>query len=419
MKQNGSKSLYDKLAESGKFTKALTVVMIIFVVLFCMKAASAVLIPIAFAGFVMLIIYPMLEKLDNMRVPFWIANAIGLILFLAFIVVLLWLMLIIVQTLISGLPAYANKISMLDSLLTAKLSEYMTFKAGDTLFSGLNVDWLNVAMTALQNISTQTVGLFKNLILIILFLFFLLAERNTLSPKIIESFSKERSKTVTIITGRITKQVSRYLFIKFIISAITGILFYLTAYVTGLDFAPLWGVAAFILNFIPSIGSLMVTIGTILMAIIQFTPDYVSIIYVAILAVSIQMVVGNIIDPKVQGIQLGLSPLVLLISLSLWGFIWGIPGMFLAVPLTSIIQIFCINFPSLRPVAVMMGSGKSIRRRYKEEQKLQKNTRKKHGIKRSGMLSDEDLDKQANEIAKHTTNLNDYILPDSLDLDDK
>jgi predicted PurR-regulated permease PerM len=384
-----------------------------------MKVASAVIIPIAFAIFVLLIIYPLMEKLDKLRVPFWISNAIGIILFISFIALLVWLMMVIVQTLAIGLPSYANKVSMLDHILTDKLSSVMEIKQGETLLSGLNVDWLNIVLTGLSNISAQFVTIMKNILLIILFLFFLLAERQTLVPKAIEAFSKEQSKMIITITQRVTKQVSRYLFIKFAISAVTGFLFFATAYVTGLDFAPLWGVAAFILNFIPSIGSLIVTISTIIMAIIQFTPDVVPIIYVAILAVSIQMVVGNIIDPRLQGIQLGLSPLVLLLSLSIWGYIWGIPGMFLAVPLTSIIQIFCINIPSLRPIAIMIGSGKSIRRKSKEDKKLKKNTRKSHGLKRSEKLSKEALEKQADEIARNTTNLNDFILPDSLDLDDK
>lgn len=419
MKQNGSKPIHDRLTASSKYIKTFTIVVVIFIFLFCMKTASAVIIPIAFAIFVLLIIYPLLEKLDKLRVPFWISNTIGMVLFIAFIALLVWLMMIIVQTLATGLPTYANKVEMLDQILTDKLSSFMEFKRGETLLSGLNVDWLNIVLTGLSNISTQFVAILKNILLIILFLFFLLAERQTLVPKAIEAFAKDKSKMIIAITERVTKQISRYLFIKFAISTITGLLFYATAYVTGLDFAPLWGVSAFILNFIPSIGSLIITISTIIMAIIQFTPDIVPILYVAILSVSIQMVIGNIIDPRLQGIQLGLSPLVLLISLSLWGYIWGIPGMFLAVPLTSIIQIFCINIPSLRPIAIMIGSGKGIRRKYKKEIKLNKNIRKSHGLKRSDKLSKEALEKQADEIAKNTTNLNDFILPDSLDLDDK
>lgn len=417
MKQNGSKPIIDKFTESSKSIKTLTIVVSIFLILLCMKAAKTVMIPIAFSIFIMLILYPLLEKMDKFGFPSWFSNMLGFILFLTFIVLLGWLLFIIIQTLIVGLPAYANKVTMIDQLLTAKLSDVLNLQQGETVLSGLNIDWLNLALNSLSNISSQFAAIIKNILLISLFLFFLLSERRTIEPKIVESFSKKRAKMIVAITERTTKQISRYLLIKFLISTVTGILFFLTAFVTGLDFAPLWGVAAFVLNFIPSIGSLIVTISTIIMAIIQFTPDVVSIIYVSVLAVSIQMVVGNIIDPKLQGIQLGLSPFILLISLSLWGFIWGIPGMFLAVPLTSVLQILCINIPALRPLAIMSGSGKNIQRQHKGETRLQRSLRRTAGLRRSDKLSPEDIDKEADERAKNTVNLNDFILPDSLDLD--
>ena len=81
---------------------------------------------------------------------------------------------------------------------------------------------------------------------------------------------------------------------------------------------------------------------------------------------SIQMILGNVIDPKLQGVQLNLSPLVILIMLSLWGYIWGLVGMFLAVPITSVIQVICANIPSLRPFAILLSSGVSKNRTKKE-----------------------------------------------------
>ena len=126
----------------------------------------------------------------------------------------------------------------------------------------------------------------------------------------------------------------------------------------------MWGVLAVILNFIPTIGSIVGTAGTIIMAIIQYAPDWGYVIYIALLMISIEMVLGNIIDPRLQGVQLNISPLVILVSLAVWGYIWGIAGMFLAVPLTSIIQIICANIPTLKPVAIMLSEGRDYRRRF-------------------------------------------------------
>ena len=151
-------------------------------------------------------------------------------------------------------------------------------------------------------------------------------------------------------------------------------MFYLVAVLTGLDFALVWGVLAFVFNFIPTIGSIIVTVGTIIMAIIQFMPEWGRIIYVGIMMISIEMVIGNIIDPKLQGVQLNISPIVILISLAIWGYIWGLVGMFLAVPLTSMMQIVCANIPSLKPVAIFLSTGKflTINKKKGEERKSRK-----------------------------------------------
>ncbi len=116
------------------------------------------------------------------------------------------------------------------------------------------------------------------------------------------------------------------------------------------------------MNFIPTIGSIIVTITTILLAIIQYYPDYASVLYVAVLMGSIQIVLGNILDPRVQGNQLNLSPFIILVSLAIWGYIWGIAGMFLAVPITSALQILCTNVKDLKPIAVLLSSGKQYRK---------------------------------------------------------
>ena len=168
---------------------------------------------------------------------------------------------------------------------------------------------------------------------------------------------------------RMNKQTSKYLMMKVIISLATGVLYYFAAVITHLDFALVWGVLAVILNFIPTIGSIVCTAGTIIMAIIQFAPDWGTIVLITVLMISIEMVLGNIIDPRMQGMQLNISPLVILIMLAIWGYVWGLPGMFLSVPLTSMMQIICANVPSLRPIAIMLSEGRNYRKDYERKRK--------------------------------------------------
>lgn len=402
--------------ENNKYLKSMSIVVISFIVIICLKVASNVLLPIVLAIFVMLILYPVLERMDKLHIPRFFSNIIALCIFLAFLVVMGYLVFLVIERLIIGLPAYGNRINELDLLLSEKIGSYLNLRPGDTILSNMDINWINIALTSLSNISSQFATIIKNVVLVFIFLLFLILERHTFTPKILEAFDKKRSKMIVSISHRTTSQISRYLLLKVTISSITGVLFYFTAIVTGLDFAILWGLLAFVMNFIPSIGSIIVTASTIAMALLQFAPDWISIAYVAILTISIQTILGNILDPRLQGIQLGLSPFILLVSLSLWGFIWGIPGMFLAVPLTSIIQILCANFDSLRPIAILLGSGKRIQRQYQRKQNLDKKTRNQNT--KGTKLSSDDFESMQAQNSRNSTNYNDFILPDSYELDE-
>jgi predicted PurR-regulated permease PerM len=125
----------------------------------------------------------------------------------------------------------------------------------------------------------------------------------------------------------------------------------------GVDFASFWAVLIFLLNFIPTIGSIIATAFPSLLALVQFETAGPFFITISILT-AIQFSIGSLIEPKLMGNRLNLSPLVILLSLGLWGSIWGIPGMFLCVPITVIIMIICAYFPETRPIAVALsGNG--------------------------------------------------------------
>ena len=198
---------------------------------------------------------------------------------------------------------------------------------------------------------------------------FIILERQTVMPKLLAALPRGKVQRASQMVERMNRQTSRYLLTKVIISVATGIMFYFASIISHLDFALVWGVLAVILNFIPTIGSIVCTAGTIIMAIIQFAPDWGNIIYVTLLMISIEMVLGNIIDPRLQGVQLNISPLVILVALAVWGYIWGLAGMFLAVPLTSIIQIVCANIPTLRPIAILLSEGRYYRRDFDKKRK--------------------------------------------------
>jgi predicted PurR-regulated permease PerM len=239
---------------------------------------------------------------------------------------------------------YIRRFTVIDAWGAEKLE----LDAGTSFLTYLNFDWQGIILSSLSSLSGRAINVISMASLIYIFVLFLLMERQSLIPKLKIAAPGGKGMRVAVLFERVNRQVSKYLLLKALISLATGVLFYLACLATGLDFAIMWGVLAFILNFIPSIGSIIITVMTIVMALLQFFPNWANIVYVAVLMISIQTVLGNILDPRIQGVQLNLSPFVILVSLSLWGFIWGVAGMFLAVPITSVLQIVCANVQSLK-----------------------------------------------------------------------
>jgi len=216
--------------------------------------------------------------------------------------------------------------------------------------------------SGIYNFSLSFVTFAGQLIIVLFFVVFMLLE-NPLSERKVRMAFPTRSVHGRLgsIIKKINSQIARYLSLKLGISVATGILVSLALYFIGLDFYLMWGFLAILFNFIPNIGSTFIMIATILMSFIQFYPEWNPIVATLITMPLIQMVLGNFIDPKLQGSQLDLSPVIILVSLVFWGWIWGITGMFLAVPLTETIKIICANIEVLRPLSVLMSSGKALR----------------------------------------------------------
>lgn len=369
----------------GNYLKQIRNVLIfmgVILFLYVLKIAHEVTLPIAVALFIFCFTNPVMDKLMKLKVPSLLALIIVLALVVVIYVAFVYVIFIMVNMLVGRIDYYAYRINYMDVVISEFLREYVPDIPDDyRLIASLNVDWLSIAKTSLANISSKVVTILSDSMLIFIILMFLLLERTTFIPKIMVAFPVDKGQRLISMMGRVNKQISKYLFIKAVISALTGLFFYLAAILVGLDFALVWGVLAFILNFIPTIGSIIVTAMTILMAVIQFFPQPMPIAAIALMTIATQMVLGNIIDPRLQGVQLNISPFVILVSLSLWGYIWGITGMFLAVPLTSILQISCAIIPSLRPIAVFLSAGKNYGREFSDEEieKQQKGRRRKKG----------------------------------------
>ena len=156
--------------------------------------------------------------------------------------------------------------------------------------------------------------------------------------------------------------MSRYLLLQFVISLATGLCVWVALWIIGVEFALTWGALAFVLNFIPTIGSIIASIPPVLIALVQYAPDsYWPAVATALVLLAIQMAIGNFIAPRVMGEHLNLSPVAVLVSLLFWSWLWGPAGALLSVPVTAAVKIVCDNIGPLAPVGVLLGSGRSLR----------------------------------------------------------
>jgi len=197
-------------------------------------------------------------------------------------------------------------------------------------------------------------SLIGNMGLIMVYLLFLFLEQRFFGHKLAAIFKGQKDlDDAKAMLAKIDADVATYLGIKTLISAVTAFLAWAIMAAVGLDFAAFWAVLVFILNFIPNIGSFLATIFPALLALVQF--DTLTPFLIIVLGITaIQITVGNFIEPNLMGRSLNISPLIVILSLVIWGTIWGIPGMFLCVPITVIVMIILNRFEGSRWIALAL-----------------------------------------------------------------
>ncbi len=391
----------DKKEKYLKHIKSLLSMLVIITFMAVCKLMGDVSITFLLSIFIFIMVLPLVNTLEKAKFPGWLATVIAVLIIIIFMLAFVWFVFYTVDVLIRKIPTYASKLNDLDLFVQTLVSKWVDLPDDFSIFNLIQIDWVGgVVMPMLKSVSSSAMSILSNALVTILMTVFLLLERHTLIPKLgyvanynnkIESrslFEEEETQDdkVQKIWDRINKQVSKYIGIKIVVSVATGAMFYIVAKSVGLDFAFLWGILAIVLNFIPTIGSIVITVLTIFMAIIQFLPNWTPILIVAAGTILTENIIGNFIDPRLQGNQLNLSPFVILVSLSVFGYVWGIVGMFLAVPLLSVLQIVFANMDETRPIAMLISSGHSFNT---EVQGSSKKSKKKKASKSNEQESSE------------------------------
>jgi predicted PurR-regulated permease PerM len=324
--------------------------------IFILKELRQIFIPFFIALFLYFMLNGTVHKLVQWRIPKTIV-LLGLLIVI-FIILYLFGLLIFsgASSFIDNFSAYSAKITQIGKSVLASFKLPLL----DVKKYIANIDWDKTFDPAqITGLVSGTMGNFTsfigNLLLVLLLLIFMLGEKVPMIPRIANTLSKERAEELQNIVTAIETRIQHYLFIKTLMSVVTAVLAALILLVGRVDFIIFSALLIFFLNFIPTFGSLLGTIFPVLIAFLRYG-FCLRLVLVSVSLMVMQFVMGNVLEPQVMGRKLDLSPIVILLSLLFWGWVWGLVGMFLAVPITSALKIIFESIPTLKPVAAAMSS---------------------------------------------------------------
>lgn len=293
-------------------------------------------------------------KVIREKIPNIVLNLIGFISIFLIIGGAVKILSINIKQLSTSLPIYQANIN----LLTASIDQKFNVDVAEFIKNFLGeYDYTNLLKSLFSSLSE----LFSNAFLIIIYTLFLLIEEPLFPNKITAIYKNnehKREETKSILS-QIDRSIGRYLSIKTLISLITGFISYFALLFIGIDAPMFWAFLIFMMNFIPAIGSLIATVFPAIFAMLQFG-DIMPGIWVLAIVGAIQLIVGNFIDPKLTGDSLNVSPLVVIIGLSVWGAIWGILGMILSVPISVMLILIFAHIPSTKAAAILLSKNGNV-----------------------------------------------------------
>lgn len=317
----------------------------VVIVIAGMMAAKDILIPILLAIFITILVTPLLNWLQKKGLN----SSFALVGVIAILIIVMTLFGLIVS---SSLHDFASNLPQYEAKLRVTLSSIMDFfrSQGMVFTEEMISDLINpgkIAQFASQAVKGFGSALTSSLILLLLVVFMLL-EASSLPKKLNAIHVDALSHAKDILHS-----VKQYMLLKSLFSLLTGLFVYVVLLFIGLDYALLWGVLAFLLNFIPNIGSIIAAIPAVLLALIQL--GFIGALEVALLFLVINILVGSILEPKYMGEGLGLSALVVFVSLIFWGWVFGPIGTLLSVPLTIVLKLVLFTNPRTKWIAVLLG----------------------------------------------------------------
>jgi len=325
---------------------ALTLVFLIF--------GSVFLIPLTIAIFLWSLLSALAEALGRFKIgghslPGWAAQTLAVVIVLGANVAVYDLVAGQAGALQAAAPIYQENFAQ----MSGNVAEALGLEELPT--TSLLLDMLDIG-SMLSWLGTSVGSGITNLVLILIYVGFLLAEQDKVPLKLSRLQPDEGDAArIRALAVDIALQVQRYIWMKTAMSLLTGAVSYVILKLIGVDFAAIWALMIFFLNFIPNIGSMFGVVLPALLTLVQFD-NYTPFLMVTLGLGATQFFIGNVIEPAYMGKSLNLSSFMIVLSLTFWGLIWGIPGMFLSVPIMVVFAIVCSHFNELRWIAVLLSS---------------------------------------------------------------
>ncbi|MBI4418293.1 MAG: AI-2E family transporter [Ignavibacteriales bacterium] len=327
----------------------------VFVVGVILLELKSVLLPFVIAVFLSIIFSPTVAGLKRKGIP----TALSLLFVLLALSLVLFLIALVftssIDSFVNEVPKYERKLkTIIDGVVHAVNEVAIEYDIDLEQIGWSQAFQFSSVASALTSGVGSFLNLLTNLFLIVLFMLFILSGSGDLASKIRLAFPPHQAERMGGMIRNIETRVRQYLMTKTVISAGTALLTFLILWATGVDFPLVWAFLTFLLNFIPNIGSIIAVIFPVALAFLQFDTAGQPLLVLILLSVT-QMAMGNVIEPKLMAFRLNLSAVMILVSLIFWGWLWGVLGMILSVPIMATVKIVLEHVEPLRPYAVLMG----------------------------------------------------------------
>ncbi|MBN2089451.1 AI-2E family transporter [candidate division KSB1 bacterium] len=328
----------------------LTLVLVSFI----LKQLGSILKPFLIAVFMVNILLPVTSAMERKKIP----RILSYIIVVVFVLLIFYLVGFFIYKNIGGFAQnsliYERKLNQLIGGLLGNLGiieKDVPFKLRDFKI----LQWLPTG--SITAFFTSSLGSFFDLVgnsaVLAFFMLFLIAEVRYFNARVIKAYGRERADHILEIVRNINTSVRKYILVKLVVSLATGVLATIVMGIFNLDFFIFFGILTFLLNFIPYLGSIIATALPAVIAFLQFNSPWTA-VWLLLILLLIQNVLGSVVEPKIQGHQLNLSPLVVLFSVMFWGWLWDSVGMILSIPIMATIRIIFEQIGATRPIAIFM-----------------------------------------------------------------